>query len=212
MAHSRSDDQRFALSRREFLATLAIPVVAAACRRRPFDPSLFKLPEVSPVGLFPANDYFVDFKELIGRGLRELEIDVRGRRVLLKPNMVEYENGSAINTHPLVVAGAALAFRSAGAADVVVGEGPGHRRDLEYLLTATGLFEHLRENRIRFIDLNHDDVQTVALRSTFTGLKTIAEAEDPSLGRHDRIHEEPVWHGPRGRVRLAEKHPAHAWH
>jgi uncharacterized protein (DUF362 family) len=173
MAHSRSDDQRFALSRREFLATLAIPVVAAACRRRPFDPSLFKLPPVSPVGLFPANDYSVDFKELIGRGLRELDIDVRGRRVLLKPNMVEYENGSAINTHPLVVAGAALAFRSAGAADVVVGEGPGHRRDLEYLLTATGLFEHLRENRIRFIDLNHDDVQTVALRSTFTGLKTI---------------------------------------
>ena len=29
----------------------------------------------------------------------------------------------------------------------MVGEGPGHRRDMEYLLTQTGLYEHLRENR-----------------------------------------------------------------
>src|SRR5262245_45323862 len=88
--------------------------------------------------------------------------------------MVEYESNTAINTHPLVVAGAALAFRAAGAADVVVGEGPGHRRDIEYLLTGTGLYDHLRENRIRFVDLNHDDVRPVALGSRFTGLETLA--------------------------------------
>lgn len=129
---------------------------------------------MSAVGLFPAADYAADFKEIIGRGLRELGVDVRGRRVLLKPNMVEYETGSAINTHPLVIAGAALAFRSAGAADVAVGEGPGHRRDMEYLLTQTGLFDHLRENRIRFVDLNHDDVRVVPLRSRFTKLAGIA--------------------------------------
>ena len=100
---------------------------------------------MSAVGLFPAADYAADFAEIIGRGLRELGIDVRGRHVLLKPNMVEYESNTAINTHPLVVAGAALALRSAGAADVVVGEGPGHRRDIEYLVTQTGLYDHLRE-------------------------------------------------------------------
>ena len=31
------------------------------------------------------------------------KLDVRGRRVLLKPNMVEFEPGSVINTHPMLV-------------------------------------------------------------------------------------------------------------
>ena len=64
--------------------------------------------------------------------------------------------------------------RRAGAREVVVGEGPGHRRDVEYLLTSTGLFDHLREQRVRFVDLNHDDVREVPTRSWFTGMRSIA--------------------------------------
>jgi uncharacterized protein (DUF362 family) len=124
--------------------------------------------------LFAASSYAADFSDIIGRGLSELGVDVRGRRVFLKPNMVEYEGHTAINTHPHVVAGAALAFRSAGAAEVVVGEGPGHRRDMEYLLTQTGLYDQLREHKIRFVDLNQDDVRYVALRSRFTRLERLA--------------------------------------
>ena len=124
MKRSRSNDRPPGLSRRQFLGALSIPVLAAACGRPPYDPAQFQIPAVSPVGLFPAADYAADFKEIIGRGLRELGVGVRGRRVFLKPNMVEYESNTAINTHPLVVAGAALAFRAAGAADVVVGEDP----------------------------------------------------------------------------------------
>ncbi len=124
--------------------------------------------------MLPATSYATDFAELVGSGLRELGVDVRGRRVLLKPNFVEYEPGTAINTHPMVVAGAALAMRRAGAADVVVAEGPGHRRDTEYLLTRTGLYDCLRDLRLRFVDLNLDDVRVVPLRSGFTGLKTVA--------------------------------------
>jgi uncharacterized protein (DUF362 family) len=126
------------------------------------------------MGLFPASSYDVDLADVIFRGLVELGVDVRGRSVLLKPNMVEYEQEQAINTHPLVVAGAAVALRRAGARQVVVGEGPGHRRDIEYLLTSTGLFDHLRELRVPFVDLNHDDVRETATRSWFTGLRSIA--------------------------------------
>jgi uncharacterized protein (DUF362 family) len=126
------------------------------------------------MGLFPAADYSVDFADVIGRGLRELGVNVAGKRVLLKPNMVEYEPGTAINTHPLVVAGAAVACRRAGAADVVVAEGPGHRRDIEYLITSNGLWDQLKEHKLRFVDLNHDDVHDVALRSTFTGMTSLA--------------------------------------
>ena len=99
---------------------------------------------------------------MIGRGLRELRIDVRGKRVLLKPNLVEYEPGTVINTHPHVVVGAAVALRRAGAREVVVAEGPGHRRDLEYLLSSTGLLPLLTSEKVPFVDLNHDDVRASA--------------------------------------------------
>ena len=175
MLLSSSDEYREAsLTRRSFLAAVSTSLVAAACQRVPYDRSLFSVPDSSNVALLAASDYSVDFKELIGRGLTELGIDVRGRRVFLKPNMVEYESGSVINTNALVVAGAALAFRAAGAASVVIGEGPGHRRDMEYLVTSTGLYDHIRENRIRFVDLNLDDVASVPLRSRFTGLEQLS--------------------------------------
>src|SRR5580704_18734012 len=118
-------DVSFTLSRRHFLAALAVPVIAGAgacgppSQAPPYVAVDFRLPRRSTMGLFPAADYSVDFADLITRGFRELGVSVAGKRVLLKPNMVEYEPGTAINTHPLVVAGAAVACRRAGAADVV---------------------------------------------------------------------------------------------
>ena len=162
------------LTRRAFFGAAAVPLLAAACGRRPYDARRFVLPARSAVALLPAASYAVDLADVIGRGLRELKADVRGRRVFLKPNLVEYEAGSPVNTDPRVIAGAIVAFRRAGAAQVVVGEGPGHRRDTEYLLTATGLLDHLRDERVRFVDLNQDDVQEVPLRSRFTGLDRLA--------------------------------------
>jgi uncharacterized protein (DUF362 family) len=162
------------LSRRDFITALTVPLLGVACGRRPFDPRRFHVPQSSAVGLFPASTYAVDFADLIFRGFRELGINVAGRRVLLKPNMVEYEPGTAINTHPHVIVGAAIACQRAGASEVVVGEGPGHRRDIEYLLASTGLNGQLREQRIRFVDLNHDDVAMVPLQSWFTGLRELA--------------------------------------
>jgi uncharacterized protein (DUF362 family) len=171
----------YPVSRRHFLAALAVPVIAGAsangCARLaalPYDPAQFSIPPRSAMGLFPAADYSVDFADLITRGFKELSINVAGKRVLLKPNMVEYEPGTAINTHPLVVAGAAVACRRAGAADVVVAEGPGHRRDIEFLITSNGLYDQLKELKLRFVDLNHDDVHDVTLRSWFTGLRTLS--------------------------------------
>jgi len=162
------------LSRRHFLATLAVPVVAGACDRLGRGRERAFAPATSAVGLFAAASYAVDLSDVVYRGLRELQIDVTGKRVLLKPNMVEYEPGTAINTHPLVVAGAAAALQRAGAASVVVAEGPGHRRDVEYLLSSTGLGDYMREGRIRFTDLNHDDVRMVTLSGGFTKLKELA--------------------------------------
>ena len=109
----------------------------------------------------------------MSRGLDLLGASVRGKRVFLKPNMVEYQKNTAINTHPHVVAAAASAFLKAGAREVVVGEGPGHRRDIEYLLAGTGLDDVIQDLRLRFVDLNHDDVREVPLKSHFTKVQSM---------------------------------------
>lgn len=80
---------------------------------------------------------------------------IRGRRVLLKPNLVEPTRACPqMTTHPAVVLAAAEAFRSWGA-DVTVGEGPGHVRDTELALVESGLQEALDAARLPFADLNY---------------------------------------------------------
>ncbi|HET9395586.1 MAG TPA: DUF362 domain-containing protein, partial [Nitrospiraceae bacterium] len=83
-------------------------------------------------------------------------------------NLVEFDPKGVINTHPALIEAAIDAFRTMGAAQVIVGEGPGHRRDNEYLLSASGLYDVIREHRVRYIDLNTDDVRATPLRSSFT--------------------------------------------
>src|SRR5262245_32303633 len=159
----------FELTRRDLLKALPL-ALAAGCRRQSFyRPEDFHRPDRSAVAILDAPTYSIDLADVIGRGIRELGFDVNGRSVLLKPNLIEYAPGTIINTNPMVVSGAATAFLAAGAAEVVVAEGPGHRRDMEYLLQATGFAEQLTDLRLRFVDLNHDDVRPVALKSQFTG-------------------------------------------
>jgi uncharacterized protein (DUF362 family) len=161
------------IGRREFLIGASGLAALAGCRRR-YDPSAFSRPAVSPVVLLPAATYQADLTDVIARGARALGVSFEGRRVLLKPNMVEYESHTAINTNPRVVAAAAEAALRAGAREVVVGEGPGHRRDTEYLVTATGLRDYLRDLDVRFVDLNHDDVKRVKLWSRFMQIEELS--------------------------------------
>jgi uncharacterized protein (DUF362 family) len=161
-------------TRRDFLKAVPLAAVAlTSCRRAPYRREDFTIPARSPMAILPASSYDSDLADTVSRGLDLLGTNVRGRRVFLKPNMVEYESDLAINTHPHVVAAAATAFLRAGAREVVVGEGPGHRRDIEYLLQGTGLDDVLKDLRLRFVDLNHDDVREVPLRSHFTKLDSM---------------------------------------
>ena len=121
MRSTKRPPSLFSVSRRRFLGALIAPIAFGACRSRPYRAADFTVPERSAVCLSPAADYGVDFADVIGRALGELGVDLRGRRVLLKPNLVEYDEGSATNTHPAVVAGAADAILRSGAAEVVVG-------------------------------------------------------------------------------------------
>ena len=98
------------------------------------------------------------------------DLNLRGKTVLLKPNLVEYIPGAEVNTNPRLVGAAASAFLALGAKTVLVGEGPGHQRDTVLVLAEGGLEAELRERRIRFVDLNRDEIRKVPLQTPFTGL------------------------------------------
>ena len=105
--------------------------------------------------------------------IREHRIDVRGKRVVLKPNLVEFDPGSVINTHPLLVHAAYEALRAAGAADVRIGEGPGHRRITLDLAEAAGYFRTFPNFEDIFTDLNRDEVTQVPLSRPFSGIRSL---------------------------------------
>jgi uncharacterized protein (DUF362 family) len=124
-----------------------------------------------------AESYDRDLDSLLSSGLRELGIgpaEVQGRRILLKPNLVEAHAGAGhVNTHPMLVQAAAETFRRLGAARVVVAEGEGHRRDSLLILDESGVGEVLRADRIPFVDLNYDSVYTVSNRSGRSRLRSL---------------------------------------
>ena len=106
-------------------------------------------------------------------GLELFALEISGRRVVLKPNLVEFDPQGVINTHPALIAATIEAFLHLGAREVVVAEGPGHRRDNEYLLAESGLGDVLRDTGTRFVDLNQDSVRAARLLSSYTQLGTL---------------------------------------
>jgi uncharacterized protein (DUF362 family) len=81
--------------------------------------------------------------------------DVTGKRVLLKPNLVDLpRENKPIVTNPAVVIAAAEAFRRRGAAEVLVGDGSGLQRDIWQIVDAVGLTPLLAEHDLPFVDLS----------------------------------------------------------
>jgi uncharacterized protein (DUF362 family) len=109
-----------------------------------------------------APSYSVDLVRLILDGVRACGLDVQGKRVLLKPNLVEFDASTAINTDPRVIAAAYEVMKTLGAAEVWIGEGPGHRRDTYDLADQAQFFEAIPDFERLFTDLNRDDVTAVA--------------------------------------------------
>jgi uncharacterized protein (DUF362 family) len=115
----------------------------------------------SRVSIARAPAYDQSVYGIVRRLIEEHGPDVRGRNVVLKPNLVEFEPESSINTNPLVVHAAYEAFRSMGAATVRIAEGPGHRRTTLDLADEAGYFKTVPRFEDAFVDLNLDDVTQI---------------------------------------------------
>ena len=133
-------------------------------------PAAVQLPRVSILSV-PA--YTQDLYDIARRMVADHQLDVRGRTVVLKPNLVEFEPDSSINTHPLLVHAAYEAFRAAGAATVRIAEGPGHRRITLDLADAAGYFRTIPRFEDLFVDLNLDDVTRVWPKSEFSAMEKL---------------------------------------
>jgi uncharacterized protein (DUF362 family) len=124
-----------------------------------------------------SKDYASDIKSLIVSGFKELGVagnEIRGKKILLKPNLVEpHEGAGQINTHPMVVRGSVEAFLSLGAAQVMVAEGPGHVRDTLMVLEESGMADVLIEDKIPFVDLNNEEGFVIENQGRKSSLKTL---------------------------------------
>jgi uncharacterized protein (DUF362 family) len=165
------------LDRRRFLeaagAASLIPVLARCRSNEPevkWSRGAYVKPPRSRVAIVRAERYDDRLEQTVLDALALFKLDVAGRRVVLKPNLVEYDPKGAMNTHPALIAATARAFKRLGAREVIVGDGPANRRDNYYLLTASGLRAALADVRAPYVDLNNDSVTRVALRSRYTGL------------------------------------------
>jgi uncharacterized protein (DUF362 family) len=173
------------LTRRDFLVG-STALAAGASASVPFFLPKYHVdrrPKRSRVAILHADQYSHKLDEILAAGLRLFRLDVRGKRVVLKPNLVDYAPGDAINTHPLLVLAAAESFRRMGAKSVVVAEGPGHQRDTQLVLSQSGYQQSLRDEKIRFVDLNRDQLIRTALCASYTNMKylwlphTVLEAD-----------------------------------
>ena len=128
---------------------LAYPHVRAALRGR------------SAVFLARNQRYDGPLAQTIRDGLLATGFDpksAQGKRVLLKPNLVEPSRRVPhMTTHPAVIVAAAEVFRGWGA-QVIVGEGPGHVRDTEMALIESGVQAALDGADLEFADLNYEQV------------------------------------------------------
>jgi len=154
------------LTRRELLVSSA-GLFTAACgiEQRPVVPSR--------VSIVKAPAYDQSLYPAMRRLIEAHRPDVRGKSVVLKPNLVEFEPDNCINTHPMVVHAAYEAFRALGAASVRIAEGPGHRRNTLDLADAAGYFQTVPGFEANFVDLNLDEVTRVRPRKQFSRIKKL---------------------------------------
>src|SRR5215469_1905089 len=120
-----------------------------------------------------ALSYQQDLGAIILESLRQFQVRVSGKTVLLKPNLVGFDPLGIMNTHPAVIAATRESFLSLGASDVFIGDGPAMDRDTEAILQTVKLREFTGPLASIFRDLNLDDVVRVPLPTRASLMKEL---------------------------------------
>src|SRR5271163_1405537 len=132
----------------------------------------FSRPE-SRVAIRRVSKYEADLGAVLFETLSEFDLPVRGKTILLKPNLVGLDPLGMMNTHPAVIAAARESFLRLGAAQVMVGDGPAMDRDTQAVLESIRLREFAGKLSNFFVDLNVDDLERVPLKTQASRLKEL---------------------------------------
>jgi len=156
------------MTRREVVRVLgtsvlsALPAAALAAGRQQSVKGSVSGPLLQ-VALVPCPDYGPEnLAAAIRAGWRSSRPpDVRNKRVVIKPNMVDVSSDRPIHTDPRFVEALVLHLGDLGAREIILAEGTSHNRDSESLFRRSG-YEALSKRRgIFLIDLNYDDISPV---------------------------------------------------
>lgn len=142
-------------------------------------------PTNSAVHIARAASYDADLAGILQKQYEHFRgtVPLQGKRIVLKPNLVEWHRDKVINTDPRVVSAVIELCKREGAAQITVAEGPGHWRNVEYLVTESGLGDVLTAHDVPFVDINHDEPIKTPNMGQLTGLeylylsRTIATAD-----------------------------------
>jgi uncharacterized protein (DUF362 family) len=132
----------------------------------------FSRPE-SRVAIRRVANYEADLAAVLFETLTEFDLPVRGKTILLKPNLVGLDPLGMMNTHPAVIAAARESFLRLGAAQVLVGDGPAMDRDTQAVLESIRLREFAGPLSRLFVDLNIDDLERVLLKTQASRLREL---------------------------------------
>ena len=170
------------MTRRQFIPLAGIAATAGYASLKLQKPP--KLPDGplgnSAVSIVRARSYSEDLVSHMLEGDRQCGLDARGKRVLLKPNLVEFDSATVVNTDASMIAAAVELFHRLGASEVKLGEGPGHRRDTLDLADDAGYRSTIPKFESIFTDLNRDDVAAIhgfAGEPDFYFAKTVLAAD-----------------------------------
>lgn len=129
-------------------------------------------PEFGAIHIGKANSYDDDLLSVLKAQYEHYRphLPFAGKRIVLKPNLVEFRKSQVINTDPRFIDAVIQLCQAEGAAEIIVAEGPGHWRNVEFLVEESGLGPILRKRGVRFVDLNHDEPVKVPNLGRTTGL------------------------------------------
>jgi uncharacterized protein (DUF362 family) len=170
------------MTRRQFIPLVGIAGTAGYASLKLQKPP--KVPDGPPgssaVAIVRARSYSEDLVSHMLAGIRQCGLDARGKKVLLKPNLVEFDSATVVNTDASIIAAAVEVFHRLGASEVKIGEGPGHRRDTLDLADDAGYRSTIPKFESIFTDLNRDDVAAIhgfAGEPDFYFAKTVLAAD-----------------------------------
>jgi uncharacterized protein (DUF362 family) len=126
---------------------------------------------ISRVAIRRVGSYQAELMTPMIETLREFDLPIRGKTILLKPNFVGPDPENRINTHPAVVAAARDCFLQLGAERVLLGDGPALDRDTEGVVESMHLREYMGPLSRSFVDLNLDVPRKTVLRTNASTLK-----------------------------------------